>query len=159
MEYDSVISYNHMIKSLEIPEFTYPQVLIYNVPLNRDYLARAYAGLGKSEEAISEYEKLITFDPDGTDRRLINPRYHYSLGMLYEKKGMKDKAIFQYQKFLELWKDADPVFSEPADARKRLNGLTGRECLTVFCISGRSSTSSTKYGPARVLQSSSSFKA
>jgi adenylate cyclase len=125
-KYDSVINYTHLKKSMEIPEFTYPQVLIYNVPFNHDYRARAYASLGRTDEAIGEYEKLITFDPDGTDRRLINPRCHYSLGLLYEKKGMNDKAIEQYRKFLELWKDADPVFPEPGDARKRLERLAGR---------------------------------
>jgi len=124
--YDSVIGFVEKSKPMAIPEFGYPQVLIYNVPFIHDYLARAYEGLGKTDEAIAEYERLITFNPDRTDRRLINPRYHYYLGMLYEKKGLKDKAIIQYRKFLDLWKDADKIYPEPGDARKRLKSLAGR---------------------------------
>jgi tetratricopeptide (TPR) repeat protein len=32
----------------------------------------------------------------------------YMLGKIYEQKGEKSKARADYQKFLEIWKDADP---------------------------------------------------
>jgi len=35
-------------------------------------------------------------------------------------KGNKDKAIEHYEKFLDLWKDADPGIAEVEDARNRL---------------------------------------
>jgi len=57
---------------------------------------------------------------------MIHPLYHYYLGLLYEKKGLKDKAIIQYRIFLDLWKDADAVFTEAGDARKRMERLAGR---------------------------------
>ncbi len=57
------------------------------------------------------------------DRYLINPRCHYYLGILYQEKGMKEKAAEQFQKFLTLWQDADPAYCEPADARKRLERI------------------------------------
>jgi tetratricopeptide (TPR) repeat protein len=125
-DYSGAIEYIKNSKEMGIPEFAFPQILIYNIPFKHDLLARAYIGLGMTDEAITEYESLITFNPEGNDRRLINPKYHYSLGLLYEKKGMKDKAIAQYRKFLELWKDADPIFPEPGDARERMNGLMSR---------------------------------
>jgi adenylate cyclase len=108
------------------PEFAYPNVLIYNIPFNHDIMARAYAELGQKDEAIREYERLITFDPKSTDRRLIHPIYHYRLAKLYEEAGQRDKAVAQYRKFLELWKDADPVYPEIEDAKERLSATANR---------------------------------
>jgi len=45
---------------------------------------------------------------------------------LYEQKGRKDKTIEHYEKFLELWKDADPGIAEVEDAKKRLAGLKSK---------------------------------
>jgi len=47
----------------------------------------------------------------------------YMLGKIYEGKGWKGKAIEHYEKFLDLWKDADPGRAEVEDAKKKLNGL------------------------------------
>ena len=104
---------------------------IYTIPsinsnirfLKRDILARAYKQNGETEKAIAEYERLITFDPNGESRRLIHPKYHYRLAKLYEQREWKGKAIEHYQKFLSLWKDADPGIAEVEDASKRLAAL------------------------------------
>jgi tetratricopeptide (TPR) repeat protein len=87
-------------------------------------LAEAYIRAGRTDKAIAEYKRLLTFDPSTPDRRLINPRYHYYLGILYQDKGMKTEAAAQFRKFLELWKDADPSLKEVQEAEKRLEMLS-----------------------------------
>jgi len=96
----------------------------YNFPCIRDILARSYDQAGDLDRAIAEYERLITFDPDSKDRRLINPQYHYRLAKLYEEQGKSGKAINEYRTFLELWKNADADMPQLMDARARYAKLT-----------------------------------
>ncbi|MGB6866839.1 MAG: tetratricopeptide repeat protein, partial [Candidatus Aminicenantaceae bacterium] len=99
------------------------RIAAYNLPFCKDVLARAFQQKGDIDKAITEYERLIAFDPKSKERRLIHPKYHYRLAKLYEQKGWKGKAIEHYEKFLSLWKDADPRIAEVEDARGRLVGL------------------------------------
>jgi len=99
------------------------ETIVYNMPFFKDVLARAYAKNGNLDKAIATYEKLITFDPQKKARYLVHPLYHYRLAMLYQEKGWTGKAIEQYEKFLDIWKDADPDLLEVEDASKRLAGL------------------------------------
>ncbi|NOR21852.1 MAG: tetratricopeptide repeat protein, partial [Candidatus Aminicenantes bacterium] len=97
-----------------------------NLPSLKDVLARAYLKKGEIDKSITEYERLITFDPKSQELFLIHPKYHYRLAKLYEQKGLKGKAIEQYEKFLNLWENADPGFPEVEDAKKRLAALKGQ---------------------------------
>jgi len=99
--------------------------ILYNMPFMRDTLARIYQKKGDLDKAIGEYERLIAFDPETKERRLIHPKYHYRLAKLYEQKGWPGKAIEHYKKFLGLWKDADPDIAEVNDAKTRLAALSG----------------------------------
>jgi len=121
-------------KVLSICEMAYPwrsppalqnirSVLLYNAPFPKDAVGRAHKQLRNVDKAIAEYERLVTFDPNSKYRCLICPKYHYSLAKLYEEKGWEGKAIEHYEKFLDLWKDADPGIAEVEDARKKMAGL------------------------------------
>jgi hypothetical protein len=45
------------------------------------------------------------------------------LGKIAEQRGWPGKAIEYYEKFLEIWKDADPGLPEVEDAKARLSAL------------------------------------
>jgi tetratricopeptide (TPR) repeat protein len=88
-----------------------------------DLLARVYAKKGDVGKAIVEYERLFKQDVVADVTYLVHPLYHYRLGFLYERSGEVAKAKAQFERFLDLWKDADPGFPEVEDAREKLAGL------------------------------------
>jgi len=120
---EEAIAVCEKISPLGMPDMATGDIEAYNVPFLKDVLARAYLKKGKIEKVIAEYERLITFDPKSQERYLIHPKFHYRLGKLYEEKGQKGKAIKQYEKFLDLWKDADSGIAEVEDAEQRLARL------------------------------------
>lgn len=125
---DHAVSVLENIGPLGNPPAMRPEILfIYNIPFQKDALARAYVKKGDMDKAITEYERLVTFDPKEAQRTLIHPLYHYRLAKLYELKSAKKKAMEQYQKFLAIWKDADSGLPEVEDARKKLAALKAPE--------------------------------
>jgi cytochrome c-type biogenesis protein CcmH/NrfG len=100
-------------------------LIFYNYPAERDVLARAYVQKGALDDAIAEYERLVRFDPDSNDRRLIYAKFHYRLGVLYEQNGQIEIAAQRFEMFLEICGDADPELAEVTDARRRMAALTG----------------------------------
>jgi serine/threonine protein kinase/Tfp pilus assembly protein PilF len=100
-------------------------VPFYVQPFPMDALARAYRAKGDIDKAISEYEKLTSFDPSRPERNWIHPKSYFRLAELYEKKGMKEQAIEKYERFLDFWKNADPENPEVVEAKKRLAALQG----------------------------------
>jgi len=88
-----------------------------------DSLALAYYQAGDLVKAQEVYEKITSLT---VGRLICNDIYvksFYMLGKIYEQQGKKAKALENYEKFLDLWKDADPGIPEVEDARKRLAGL------------------------------------
>jgi tetratricopeptide (TPR) repeat protein/DNA-binding winged helix-turn-helix (wHTH) protein len=92
------------------------KALVWDIDSLEDCLANAYLELGRSAEAISEYERILKF----------NPRYplaHYHLGQAYERKGDTARARVAYEQFLQVWKDADADIHEVIEAKQRLRTI------------------------------------
>jgi tetratricopeptide (TPR) repeat protein len=91
------------------------------------HLALAYFDSGNLQMARDEFEGIIEFLPGRTLWGDLYAQSYYKLGRIYEQQGNKAIAIENYEKFLDLWKDADPGTPEVEDARKRLAELKGQE--------------------------------
>ncbi len=116
----AIVTAEKTLRLDKVPSMSTWRIFGYNLPFIKDVLARAYYKNGELDKAIAEYERLTNFDPNSNNRRLIHPKYRYRLAKLYEEKSWSDKAIEQYEKFLEIWKDADEDLEELIDARKQL---------------------------------------
>ena len=85
-----------------------------------DLLARAYTGVGDLAKARETYEKITTLTTVRMAWGATYARAFYHLSRIAEQQGDKAPAREQFQKFLDLWKDADKGLIQVADARKRL---------------------------------------
>ncbi|HET7600154.1 MAG TPA: hypothetical protein VFK09_07660, partial [Gemmatimonadales bacterium] len=73
-------------------------------------LAETYDAMGQADSAIALYQRTIstpTADRIRGDGRTLAPSLK-RLGELYEAKGDRKQAVEYYQRFADLWKDADP---------------------------------------------------
>jgi tetratricopeptide (TPR) repeat protein/DNA-binding winged helix-turn-helix (wHTH) protein len=85
----------------------------WNIDSFEDCLANALLELGRYDEAIAEYQRILK----------INPQYplaHYHLGQAYDHKGDREKARAAYQRFLQIWHNADADVPEILAAQRRL---------------------------------------
>ena len=79
---------------------------------------------GDIENAQKTYENVSTLNTGRfSEFSTAYAKSFYMLGKIYEEMGFKGKAIENYEKFLEIWKDADPGLPEIEDAKARLRKL------------------------------------
>ena len=91
-------------------------------PTKRYQIAQCYFELGNWQKAIEEIEAVQNLY-SGFGWWNIYPKTFYLLGKIYEKKGDISLAIENYEKLLDIWKDADKDLPDLIDAQKRYAGL------------------------------------
>lgn len=87
-------------------------------------LGKAYLAATQYDNAINTLEELLYYyEPGRAFMGTWSVKMHYYLGTAYEAVERYGDAVGQYRTFLHLWRNADPVFEEIADARERLKKL------------------------------------
>lgn len=83
----------------------------WHIEAFEDCLANAYLELGRLDEAIAEYERILKLNPN-------YPLARYRLAEAYASKGQLDLARASYTRFLQIWKQADQNLPEVIAAKK-----------------------------------------
>ena len=94
----------------------------------RDEAANAIDRAGRADSAIALYERALGQPTIFAGFFEVNwyPFALRRLGELYEARGDRDHAVEYYEKFIDLWRDADAELQpQVEDARRRLAGLVG----------------------------------
>jgi tetratricopeptide (TPR) repeat protein len=86
-------------------------------------LARAFLAAGRVEEASQTFEELLKRAPLGGEEQEPWLLAHLELARLHEAAGRRDAARTLYEKFLAMWKDANPGLPPLTQARTRLAAL------------------------------------
>jgi tetratricopeptide (TPR) repeat protein len=97
-------------------------VFVNHLP-SRDGAARAAKAGGDLQGAIAAYRKLLSPSADSKWISVLEPRYVLELARLLELTGDRRGALAEYQRFLELWKRADPDLPELDEARRAVRRL------------------------------------
>lgn len=85
----------------------------WDIDAYEDCLANAYLKLGRLDEAIAEYERILKLNPN-------YPLVHFHLARTYELRGERDQERTECERFLQVWKDADEDIPEVIFARNVL---------------------------------------
>ena len=98
------------------------------VPMNEhclfiDSLASAYLATGDLKSAEDTYRKITALRSARHCFGDVFTRSFYMLAKIYQQQKMREKAAENYDRFLSLWKEADPGIPEVVDARKQLSQI------------------------------------
>ncbi len=94
-----------------------------------DFGAKYFLGLtlldaGRLSDAVREFEDMLSiYDEKRASVPIWSVKCHFQLGKAYEMSGWNDKAIEQYETFLDIWSDPDPGIPVVEEARERLANL------------------------------------
>jgi tetratricopeptide (TPR) repeat protein len=83
----------------------------------------AFYQLGDWESARKEFERITQMTYSRQEFGDIYAKSFYWLGKICEQLGKSKEAGENFERFLDLWKNADPGLPETEDTRTRLNSL------------------------------------
>jgi tetratricopeptide (TPR) repeat protein len=79
--------------------------------LYEDCLGNAYLDAAHLEESIGEYQRILGLNQN-------YPLAQYHLAQAYQRKGQVAEARAAYERFLQIWKNADADIPEVVDAKR-----------------------------------------
>jgi serine/threonine-protein kinase len=86
--------------------------------------ASALAEVGREDEALGWLDGLMRADVSVLDRQFLRAPAYRVAGEIYERRGDRHAALEAYGRFVELWREADPVVQEQVKAaRDRMAAL------------------------------------
>lgn len=95
---------------------------VYNLILYSLAECQFHSGqLDKAERYLIQLREV--FSNEYGFRAVFYPKSIYLLAKIYEKQGDKKRTIENYDKFLDMWKDADEDLPDLIDTKKRLSTL------------------------------------
>jgi serine/threonine protein kinase/Flp pilus assembly protein TadD len=106
-------------QSLYAPEDNFPRIQ----PFFLFTLARAYYKTNNFQKAQESFEKIHSLHYGRIDDGDYYALSLYWLGKISDQRSQRAKAVEHYEKFLHLWKDADPGIPEVENAKSRLAEL------------------------------------
>ena len=121
-------SYYYFLGTLEFREKHTEQAILHfkealrhlppssGMDLYEDCLGNAYLESARLEEAIDEYQRILRLNPN-------YPLAQYHLAQAYQRRGKSADARTSYERFLQIWKNADANIPEVVDAKRELTVL------------------------------------
>lgn len=115
-DYEQAILYMEEAKALYPGTNLIPADLI-------EISGQAYYQSGDLESAREQFERISRMTYNRKEYGDIYAKSFYILGRIFEELGNNRKAQENYDRFLDLWKNADPGLLEVDDARTRLTAM------------------------------------
>lgn len=90
-------------------------------------LAMAYKKADDNDRALEQFKKIADLTTGRIQFGDIYAKSFYWQGKIFREQGQKHSAYDCFKRFLELWKNADPMFPEIEDAKRLLLLLSDNE--------------------------------
>ena len=116
-------AFEHLKKAAALFSFETPFDEFEGLPIFLESLAEVYHESGDLDNARRVYEQISRLTITRIYLSDIYVRAFYNLGKIFEEQRKRKEAFVHFEKFLELWKNADPGLAEVEDAKKRLAKL------------------------------------